>query len=422
MKQRTKFRHWLPLMMLGATLSAPLCTAPAQAGLFGLSEQEEIEAGRQVAAQAEKEYGRALPANDPMSIRVRTIGQQFARLSERKNIPYSYQVLANDKVLNAFAAPGGPIFVTRLLVTTAANDAELAYVLGHETAHIDRKHIVESVEKQQKAGLIAGVLGAVIGKKADWIGTVGGVAFTLWERGYSRDQESESDIVGVRWMSQLGYDPQAAISMLGKLDTGGRGGVLDKYLASHPAPKSRQQTVSALIAKENLTDVARRQGGPKAWMAGNGSNWNNAGYASNYTPQPSYPAPGTTYPPVADNRNDERINLGAPLALVNRDNGRVVLAPVFELVRWAGATARNERSTVVITRAKNRLELREGTTRATLNGERVTLSAAPVEYNGRLYAPIGALAQGMGGQATYDGQTQSIWVTIDNRRGYLPLQ
>jgi predicted helicase len=83
--------------------------------------------------------------------RVRAIGQQFANLSTRKNIPYSYTVLQNNEVLNAFAAPGGPIFVTTKLVETAANDAELAYVIGHETAHIERKHIVNAVEKQQRA-------------------------------------------------------------------------------------------------------------------------------------------------------------------------------------------------------------------------------------------------------------------------------
>jgi predicted Zn-dependent protease len=113
MKQRKTF--WLLGLAVGATL--PLAQ-PAQAGILGLSEQEEIRAGQQVAAQAQKEYGRALPTNHPTQRRVRAIGMQFARLSSRKNIPYSYTVLQNDKVLNAFAAPGGPIFVTTKLVST----------------------------------------------------------------------------------------------------------------------------------------------------------------------------------------------------------------------------------------------------------------------------------------------------------------
>ena len=285
-----KTRRWLPIFALSAVLAAPQLTTPAQAGLFGLSEEDEIAAGKEVAAQAQKEYGAALPSNDPMSVRVRAIGDQFARLSTRKNIPYTYQVLANDKVLNAFAAPGGPIFVTRKLVTTTSNDAELAYVLGHETAHIERKHIVESVEKQQKAGLLVGILGAILGKgkNSDIIGTLGGVAFNVWQSGYSRDQETESDVVGMRWMSQLGYDPQAAVSMLGKLEGGG-GGFLDKYLATHPNPEKRQAVATKLIGDEKLTDVARRTGGPKLWMSG-GNNWNNASpYNSAYNPNaPTY--------------------------------------------------------------------------------------------------------------------------------------
>src|SRR5687767_11555022 len=98
MKNFYKKGHvWLPLLTLSAALTAPQITLPAHAGLFSLSEQDEIQAGREVAAQAEREYGGVLSPNDPMSIRVRAIGQQFAQLSTRKNIPYTYKVLNNDK-------------------------------------------------------------------------------------------------------------------------------------------------------------------------------------------------------------------------------------------------------------------------------------------------------------------------------------
>jgi predicted Zn-dependent protease len=95
----------MPLLALVSTVGAATLvnTTPAQASLFGMSEQQEIEAGRQVAAQAEKQYGGVLPPNNPMTLRVRAIGAQLARLSSRKNIPFSYSVLNNDKILNAFA-------------------------------------------------------------------------------------------------------------------------------------------------------------------------------------------------------------------------------------------------------------------------------------------------------------------------------
>src|SRR5687768_14161767 len=107
----TKARSYLTpslALLLTVTATALWSPTPARAGLLSVSEKEEIEAGKKVAAQARKEYGGSLPANDPMSVRVRTIGRRFAQLSTRKNVPYTYEVLRNDKVLNAFAAPGGP--------------------------------------------------------------------------------------------------------------------------------------------------------------------------------------------------------------------------------------------------------------------------------------------------------------------------
>ena len=415
-------RVWLPLLTLSGLLCAPQMTPSAQAGLFSMSEQDEIEAGQEVAAQAEKEYGGVLSPNDPMSVRVRAIGSQFAQLSTRKTIPFTYKVLNNDKVLNAFAAPGGPVYVTRRLVTTTANDAELAYVLGHETGHIERKHIVESVKKQQQAGLLVGVLGALLGKgkSSNAIGTIANVGWTVLSRGYSRDQESEADTVGVRWMSQLGYDPRAAISMLGKLGEGG-GGFLDKYLATHPNPEKRQALVQQTIDKENLNDVARRSGGPRLTMAGNG-------YTA-YTDSGNYPAPSAPtnnapyYPPAntPEANGDERIELGAPLLLIKRNNTNLVLGPVNEMARWAGAAVRENNNVTRVQRNDSRLDLRRNSKVATLNGQQITMSSAAVESDGRLYAPIGTVMQGFGGQATYDAQTRSIWLDVDGRRGYVSL-
>src|SRR5207248_8531731 len=170
-----------------------------------------------------------LPANDPRSMRVRAIGMQFAQLSSRKTIPFSYTVLQNDKVLNAFSGPGGPVFVTSKLLNTTSNDAELAYVLGHETGHIEHKDVVNSATKQQTVGIFAGILGSILtgGRRNDFVTLGTNVAFTLWERGFSREEATNADNAGVHWMSRLGYDPHSAITMLAKLDEGGGGG-LDK--------------------------------------------------------------------------------------------------------------------------------------------------------------------------------------------------
>ena len=405
-------------------MSAP----QAHAGLFSLSEKDEIAAGREAAAQAQKEYGRALPASDPMSRRVSAIGQEFARLSTRKNIPYTYTVLQNDKVLNAFAAPGGPVFVTTRLVKTTSNDAELAYVLGHETGHIERRHIAKAVEKQQTVGLGVGILGAILGggKGNNILGTALNATFTLWSQGYSRDNESEADAVGVRWMSQLGYDPRAATTMLAKLGDGGKGSFLDKYLATHPDPNTRIKRVNEQIQKENLSDVARRSGGPRL------SDANNDGYryASNDDYRPSntnyssnnsgndHPDYGNANNSSANNgtsynNGGREIALEAPLRTMNYGNGSVLLAAVTDIARWSGARLTAKGNALTLTRPGHKLELRRNSTVAWDNGKKRDLSVAVRTFDGKTYAPLGDLVEGVGGRARFDNQTNSARISLD---------
>ena len=404
------------------TLVATASTlVPAHAGLFSISEKDEIKAGEQVRQQAYKEYGQPLSANDPMSRRVKALGAKFARLSSRKNIPYSYTVLKNDTLLNAFAAPGGPVFVTTKLVKTTTNDAELAYVLGHETAHIDRKHIVKAVEKQQKVGLGVGILGTVLGGKGggDLFQVFGNVALTVWTRGYSRDQETEADVFGTRAMSQLGFDPRAAVSMLGRLGGGNTGG-LDKYLSTHPAPKDRQVAVTKLIEKEKLVEVATRAGGPRltaadlpAYSYSNAStNGNNNGSNNGNYNDSNYPDDE----PIIDDGNGTRLNLNAPLLMVQRGNYNIIMAPVGAFARWAGANVDVDPQNDLITTVssgRNSIRLRRNSTSAVVNNRNITLSAPVAVYNDLLYAPLGSLAEGVGAKASLSDDNQTVLIMRD---------
>lgn len=411
---------------------------PSQAKLLGISEQDEIQAGKQVAEQAKKEYGGAMPYNHPYSIRVRAIGARFAALSTRKSIPYSYTVLNDTKVLNAFAAPGGPVFVTRKLVETTSNDAELAYVLGHETGHIERKHVVKSVEKQQKAGILVGVLGAILGgKNGNTIGGIASVGYTVISRGYSRDDENEADAVGVRWMSQLGFDPRASVTMLGKLGDGSGGG-LDKYLATHPDPKVRQQRMRDLIQSENLIQVATRAGGPKLSAGYDTGKYANPDYTTtdgNIYPHDTTPprdGDNTYYPPATSDGTDSRypgsdsngrLDWGAPLRVYDLGNGTgTVTAPVGGFARWAGARVTSSDGVTTITRGNNRMKLTTGSRTVVLNGETLTMSAPTQGYNGALYAPLGYLAAAVNAKVTMDADGNTVRLQLDGRdAGYLPV-
>ncbi len=408
-KQSLKIGSALLLAGLAVNFSAP--AAHAQFGK--ISEQEEIEAGRQSAAQAIKEYGRPLSSNDPRQQRVARIGAMFAAQSTRRNIPYSYTVLQNDKVLNAFAAPGGPIFVTTKLISTAANDAELAYVLGHETGHIERKHIVNAVAKQQKTGLVVGVLGAILGrgKTGNIVGGLANAFAQIRLRGHSREQENDSDDYGVRAMARLGFDPRAAVSMLGKLG-GGESGGLAKYLATHPSPESRQQLVTNLIQSQNLLNVAQNAGGPHLNMSGNGA----AIYGQ--TNFPSYPDGA-----ASNGAFEGEIRLDAPLRVVSGNGSQTILAPVASLARYAGGRAVAEsRSSVLVSRSGSSLRLALDSDVAVLNGRRVRLSTPARLIDGRFYAPLGTVAAGLGGQASYDNARGAVHVEFDGRGGFISLR
>lgn len=398
-----------------------LAVMPAQASLFGLSEQDEIAAGRQVAAQAQKEYGPALPASDPRARRVTNLGMMFAHLSTRKNIPYSYQVLQNDTVLNAFSGPGGPVFITTKLLSTTTNDAELAYVLGHETGHIEHRHIAKAIEKQQEVGLFAGVLGSILtgGKGNSTLDAATNIAFTVWSRGYSRDQETEADESGTIWMSQLGFDPHAAITMLGRLGDSKSTG-LEKYLATHPDPATRQAHLQQLITTQNLEATARQHGGPKLWLTGSAT--------SNYVPATApLTSPGVNpvippAPPVTTTSNGE-IQLNAPIILVDRGAYRVVQAPIGPLVRWAGQgdSLSVQGTQIIVDTGQHKLLLQRDSDLANLDGREIRLSAPTQVSSGYLYCSIGILAQALGGEAAYVAANHTVQLTLPSRSGFFSL-
>lgn len=394
---------WLSGLLAVCTFSAT--TQPANAQFSKISEAEEIQAGRQSAAQAFKEYGPPVSRNDPRQVRVSRIGAMFARQAKRKTIPYSYTVIQNDKVLNAFAAPGGPIFVTTKLVSTAANDAELAYVLGHETGHIENKHIVNAIEKQQKVGLAVGILGAILNRKGGQTGNIVGAlangGFTLWRSGFSRDQERDSDDYGVRAMARLGFNPSAADTMLGKL--GGNVSGLQKYLATHPSPASRQDRVRALIQNEKLNTVAQNAGGPFLSLSGFNSDER----------APSLGDANSNYGNYGDTNQSSS---GIRLAIVESGQYRYVLAPVSEVARFAGGQSQVIGSEIQVRRDGNSGRFRLDSNRAVVNGREVMLSQRARNVNGQLYVSVGALAQALGGEVSFDQNRNTVRLDFGSGR------
>lgn len=179
------------------------------------------------------------------------IGQALARTTETPDVPFTFTVL-NDATANAFALPGGYVYVSRGLLAIADSEAELAGVLAHEIGHVVARHSAERYSRQVAAGLGAAVLGAV-GAAAGLPGTSDVAAFgaQAYLQSYSREQELEADMLAVRYMTRAGYDPNAMASFFEKLqrDTqlraalAGRASAADRFdiMASHPRTGDRIQ-------------------------------------------------------------------------------------------------------------------------------------------------------------------------------------
>ncbi|MFQ5529303.1 MAG: M48 family metalloprotease [Gemmatimonadota bacterium] len=224
----------------GLVLALSACaTNPATGGrmLSLVSEGREIEMGQEYKQIIPAQYG--LYDDDDLQAYVDSVGQALAAVSERPQLPWSFEIV-DDPVINAFALPGGPIYVARGLMVHFNSEAEMASVLGHELGHITARHIVEALSRQQLAqiGLTAGMI-AVPGIRP--FGDVLGGGLGLLFLKYGRDDESQSDLLGHRYMTRLGYDPDAATDMFRILERQreASGRSIPEWQSSHPDPGNR---------------------------------------------------------------------------------------------------------------------------------------------------------------------------------------
>ncbi len=232
----------------------------------GLGTAKEIEIGRKNHPEIIKEFGGEYGSPDLRKY-VDGIGQQLARKVERQDLKYTFTVLNSD-IINAFATPGGYIYVTRGLMALADSEAEFAGVLAHELGHLTALHHAKRYGKGLLANILltgaALVTGQVAPEASGGIMQAGqGLAVSLLQ-GFSRENEFESDDLGVRYLARTGYDPGAMAGFLRKLRAHSRlsaqlrGESPDKidqfnYLATHPAPIER---VNRAEAKARATRVS----------------------------------------------------------------------------------------------------------------------------------------------------------------------
>ncbi len=242
-------------MALGATLllflsaTAPSLSARVEPthGFDMFSAQEEVQAGQQASAQVKRQLP-VLPDSDPITIYVQRLGQQLAVHAPGEKWPYTFHVV-NQKEINAFALPGGPVFVNLGTIQAADNEAELAGVMAHEISHVVQRHGTRAASRQMAAQLPLAFLGAVMG---------GGALAQMAQMGYSfgvgsyflrnsRKAESEADLLGTDIMYDSGFNPRAMSDFFAKLEKEGGVARGPQFLSDHPNPGNRAQAVAAEV-------------------------------------------------------------------------------------------------------------------------------------------------------------------------------
>jgi Zn-dependent protease with chaperone function len=247
-------------LFAGLAFAGPLADlAPAQTrtqqpepGFNLFTVEQDIELGRQSAIEAEKQL-RLLNDRNVDSY-VNRIVQRLAAGAPGAKYPYQIKAV-NAPEINAFALPGGPMYVNRGLVQAARNEAELAGVLAHEMAHVAMRHGTHQASKAYLTRSGLGILGGLIGRSssstAKVLNTIGGVGLNAVFLKFSRDDEYEADQVGVQIMANAGYDPRAMADFfaLMRAEQGRNPSKLEQFFSSHPSPANRESRIRQLAGQ-----------------------------------------------------------------------------------------------------------------------------------------------------------------------------
>ena len=243
----------IPIVCI-ALLAVGCTTNPAtHKSQLVFSTEKEIAIGTEAAPEFEKQFGGEV-ANENLQAYVRSVG---AKVSAKNVVevewPYEYTVLNSD-IPNAFALPGGKIYITAGLMRAMTNERQLGGVLGHETGHVVARHSMDQIQQQMIAGGLASIVGYAIGGDVGAVAEMATkVATKMATLKYSRDDEFEADQLGIRYMARAVYNPWGMVELLQVLESlsGSKGGAFTEMMQTHPLTANRIADAEEIIRSGN---------------------------------------------------------------------------------------------------------------------------------------------------------------------------
>src|SRR5712692_2793191 len=324
-----RISKWLACLLAAAIVAMPLA-ALAQTKIVYHSNKfkpaDDLKLGRQAAAEAEQQF--PLLRDSEVTAYVERVGQRLVASIpaefQHSEFRYYFKVI-NASDINAFALPGGPMYVNRGMIQAARTEGEMAGVMAHELSHVALRHGTAQATKAQKYAIgagVAGILGTILAGPA--AGQLAQLPIGAYFLKYSREYETEADLLGARIMANAGYDPRDLARMFQKIEAQGGGG--GGFLSDHPSPANRYARINQeaqylrvqertrdnrefLAIKERLRGYPRAQ--TMAEIQRNGGRYPNQG--NNYPDQgnnyPSNPPRGRVEYPSSRFRNYAEFNV-----------------------------------------------------------------------------------------------------------------
>lgn len=233
---------------------------------ISLTTDQEIRLGLESAPEMAKEMGGELPDNDPRTIKVINMGNKLLSTPQAKKSPWQFKfhLLADDHTVNAFALPGGQVFITLGLYDKLQTEAQLAGVLGHEMGHVIERHSAQQMAKSQLGQMLVVAVGTGASddrQSGSSAMMVAALVNQMFQLRYSRQDESQADIWGLKLMEEVGYDPRAMIQVMEILKAAGGKGHSIEMFQTHPNPDLRIEQIKEYL-KNNPPDPSLSEGNP----------------------------------------------------------------------------------------------------------------------------------------------------------------